>query len=171
VGFSFGSMLGGPMAASRGRQVRSFTLVGASALDLPRQGMLELKSVRRHMSETEILALHRENLALLMFADPQHIDDLSVALQAATVARARVRSRQFARGDSLARVLPRVTARLAGIWGEFDATAYPFVEARRTFLRNLQPEAPFTIIKGAGHWVQYEAHEEFNQALLTILAR
>jgi pimeloyl-ACP methyl ester carboxylesterase len=33
-------------------------------------------------------------------------------------------------------------------------------------LQKIQPGAWFEVIPGAGHWVQYEAAEEFNRVLL-----
>jgi len=58
---------------------------------------------------------------------------------------------------------------LAGIWGEYDATAAPYVEERRELLQRLRPGAPFEVIPGAGHWVQYEAPDRFNATLLRML--
>jgi pimeloyl-ACP methyl ester carboxylesterase len=72
--------------------------------------------------------------------------------------------------DTLTRVLPRVRGRLAGIWGERDATAMEDLPARARLLRGIQPSAPFLVIADAGHWVQYEAAEAFDQALLAVLA-
>jgi pimeloyl-ACP methyl ester carboxylesterase len=42
--------------------------------------------------------------------------------------------------------------------------------ARARLLRGIQPQAPFVVIGDAGHWVQYEAPEAFNAALLEVLA-
>jgi len=126
--------------------------------------------MRRHMTDREVLALQRANLAVLMFADEHRIDDIAVRLQVENVARARVKSRRFAPVDLLRPVLPQVAAPLGGIWGERDATAYPYVEERRDLLRAIQPNAPFDIIAGAGHWVMYEAPDAFNHTLLAQLA-
>jgi 2-hydroxy-6-oxonona-2,4-dienedioate hydrolase len=122
------------------------------------------------MGAAELAQVQRANLAVLMLADERRIDDLAVRLQVENVARARVKSRRFAPLDLLRPVLPHVTAPLGGIWGERDATAYPYVEERRDLLRAIQPNALFDIIAGAGHWVMYEAPQAFNRALLTQLA-
>jgi 2-hydroxy-6-oxonona-2,4-dienedioate hydrolase len=170
VGFSFGAMLGGHVAAARGGRLLSFTLVGAASLGLRRGDMQPLAPMRRHMSKREMAELQRVNLGILMFADKSRIDETAVRLQCETVARARVKSRSYARTDNLARVLPKVEAPLAGIWGEYDATAFPHVAARGELLRQIQPGAAFEVIQGAGHWVQYEAPEAFNAVLLRLLA-
>jgi 2-hydroxy-6-oxonona-2,4-dienedioate hydrolase len=169
VGFSFGAMLGSFVAAGRGADLRSMTLVGSASMGLRRAPMREMQPMRRHMTEAEVFALQRANLGILMFADPRHIDDLAVHLQCENVARARVKSRRFAPLDLLGAVLPKVAAPLGGIWGERDITAYPYVEERRALLRAVQPAATFDIIEGAGHWVMYEAPTAFNRALLDRL--
>ncbi len=170
VGFSFGAMLGSFVAASLGGRLRSMTLVGSAGMGLRRAPMREMQPPRRHMSRAEMLELQRTNLGILMFADPGAIDDLAVHLQSENVARARLKSRVFAPQDLLGPVLPRISAPLGGIWGERDATAYPWVEDRREMLRRIQPAAFFATIPGAGHWVMYEAAEAFNRALLDRLA-
>jgi pimeloyl-ACP methyl ester carboxylesterase len=49
----------------------------------------------------EIAAVFRQNLAVLMFADPANIDALAVHLQGENIKRARFRSRPFAATDNL----------------------------------------------------------------------
>lgn len=170
VGFSFGAMLGSFVAAARGADLRSMTLVGSASMGLRRAPMREMKPPRRHMSAVEMAQLQRTNLGILMFADAGRIDDLAVQLQQQNVARARVKSRRFAPLDLLRPVLPRITAPLGGIWGERDATAYPWVEDRRDLLRHIQPDAFFAVIPGAGHWVMYEDADAFTRVLLDRLA-
>ena len=63
----------------------------------------------------------------------------------------------------------RLKGRLAGIWGEHDATAAPYLAERREKLRAFQPDATFDVIPGAGHWVQYEAAAPFNQRVRQLL--
>ncbi|HEV2301916.1 MAG TPA: alpha/beta fold hydrolase [Stellaceae bacterium] len=169
AGFSFGGLLGGHVAAALGERVRGFTIVGSNGLGLVRQPT-ELERVRPHMSEEEKVAVHRHNLGVLMIADKAKIDELAVYLQSQNAPRGRVKSRRFSRGDTLAVALPRVKARLSGIWGGRDATAWPHLDERARVLEGVQPGARFEIIPGAGHWVQYEAAFRFNP-LLAELAR
>jgi len=103
-----------------------------------------------------------------MIADPAKIDEFAVYIQSQNAPRGRVRSRRFSRADTLARALPLVKARLDGIWGERDATAYPHLDERARVLRSFQPGARFEVIAGAGHWVQYEAADRFNPVLAEI---
>ena len=167
VGFSFGGVLGGHVAAQLGDRLRALTLVGSNGLGLVRQPTA-LQRVPAGVSAEEALAVHRHNLGALMIADPAKIDELAVYIQSQNAPRGQVRSRRFSRADTLARALPLVKARLDGIWGARDATAYPHLDERARVLRSFQPGARFEVIAGAGHWVQYEAAERFNPLLAEI---
>jgi 2-hydroxy-6-oxonona-2,4-dienedioate hydrolase len=168
AGFSFGGVLGGHVAAQFGDRVRAFIVVGSNGLGLIRQPT-DLQRVPPGASGEEALAVHRHNLGALMIADAAKIDELAVYVQSTNAPRGRVRSRRFSRADTLVRALPLVTARLDGIWGGRDATAYPHLDERARTLRSFQPEARFEVIDGAGHWVQYEAADLFNPLLAEIV--
>ena len=170
VGFSFGSVLGGHVAAALGERVPGFVGVGASALGLKRNAVEGLRLEEPGMSDAEIDALHQRNLEILMMADPASIDPLAIYIHRRNLARARVRSRRISMSDSLARMLPRLRGRLMGIWGEHDVTAFGQIEPRRRLFEGIQPGCPFRVIAGAGHWVMYESATEFNAALLDMLA-
>jgi pimeloyl-ACP methyl ester carboxylesterase len=170
AGFSFGGVLGGHVAAQLGDRVRTFTIVGSNGLGLVRQPTA-LRRLPEGASEAEALAVARHNLAALMIADRAKIDELALYIQAQNAPRGRVKSRRFSRADTLARALPLIKARIDGIWGERDATAYPHLDDRAHALRNIQPGARFEVIPGAGHWVQYEAADKFNPLLADIAGR
>jgi 2-hydroxy-6-oxonona-2,4-dienedioate hydrolase len=167
AGFSFGGVLGGRVAVQLGERVRALTIVGSNGLGLVRQPTA-LERVAEDATEAEMLAVARHNLGALMIADPAKIDELAVYIQSQNAPRGRVKSRRFSRADTLARALPLVKARLDGIWGERDATAYPHLDDRARALRDIQPGARFEVIAGAGHWVQYEAADRFNSILAEI---
>jgi pimeloyl-ACP methyl ester carboxylesterase len=171
AGFSFGGQICGRIATRLGARVRSLTIVGSGGLGLPRGRRSELRRVARGMSGAEIAALQRDNLGRFMVHDPAKIDEVAVWMQIRHVAIGRFKSVPFAPGDRLARALPQVKAPIAGIWGEFDITAYPYLDQRKKLLRSIQPDAPFHVVAGVGHWVQYEAADEFNRLLLPWLAR
>jgi 2-hydroxy-6-oxonona-2,4-dienedioate hydrolase len=69
---------------------------------------------------------------------------------------------------ALSQCLPGFRGCLAGIWGEFDATATPHLAERAQRLRQFQPQASFDVVPGAGHWVQYEASDAFNRRLRAL---
>jgi pimeloyl-ACP methyl ester carboxylesterase len=167
AGFSFGGVLGGHVAALLGEQVRGFTIVGSNGLGLPRQPT-ELERQKPGGTVEELLAIARRNLAVLMIADKDKIDDLAAYIQYVNAPRGRVRSRRFSRTDTLLQALPLVTAPLSGIWGGRDAGAFPYLDERRRVLDEIQPGLRFEVIPGAGHWVAYEAADRFNRLLAEI---
>ena len=169
AGFSFGGVLGGHVAVQLGDRVRAFTIVGSNGLGLARQPT-PLRRLAKGASEGEALAVARHNLAALMIADPSKIDELAVYIQAQNAPRARVKSRRFSRAGTLAGALPLIQARVDGIWGARDATAYRYLDDRARALRDVQPTARFEVIPEAGHWVQYEAAHRFNPLLADIAA-
>jgi pimeloyl-ACP methyl ester carboxylesterase len=127
--------------------------------------MEPLVSWRRLPTEDAKRAAHRRNLEILMLHDPRHVDDLAVQIQTTNAAHARVRGKHVAPSAALARSLQGFAGRLAGIWGEHDATAAPHLAERREFLQQIQQAATFAVVPGAGHWVQYEAPAAFNALL------
>jgi 2-hydroxy-6-oxonona-2,4-dienedioate hydrolase len=169
AGFSFGGVIGGHVAERLGTRVRNLVLCGTGGLGIPRRAKIELVNWRMFRSKEKQRAAHRENLAILMLADPAAIDDLAVHLQVHNAARARTKSRPLSRVPSLREALPRIAARLHGIWGEFDVTSKDALDEHAQLLRSYQKDATFTVIPGAGHWVQYEAADRFNAALLDIV--
>lgn len=170
VGFSFGGLIAGQIAAMLGAAIGSLTLVGASGLGLRRR-RFELVRRTPEMDPQALREALRFNVGALMLHDPDRIDELAVAIQGYNDARARIRSRRMSMGDSLWQSLPLLQGQLSGIWGEHDSTATPWVDLRRAALRSVHPQMSFEVISGAGHWVQYEAPDHFNQTLTGLLRR
>jgi pimeloyl-ACP methyl ester carboxylesterase len=171
AGFSMGGLIAGYVVQQCGARAQCLVLVGATATGAPRNAMEPLKSWRRLPSEAEKLAAHRKNLGILMIHDPAKIDDLAVYIQADNAGRSRVRGKHISNSGTLAESLAGFKGRLAGIWGDCDSTSAPYLPERRALLRQFSPDAPFEIIPGAGHWVQYEAYEAFNPRLRDLLKR
>lgn len=170
AGFSFGGQIAGLVAVRLRQRVRSLTLIGVAALGLRADPREPFAKQRTGMSARDIAGVFRQNLAALMFADPGKIDDLAIHLQAENIRRARFRSRPFAATDALAVALADVPAPLKTIWGTRDVIARPSLDLRLDILRRHHPELEVRRIEGAGHWVMYEAAEQFNAALLDLLA-
>jgi len=169
VAFSYGAVMGGLAAARLGDRVRSFTLVGAGGLGLKRGHMQDLVAWKPDMSQEKLAELHRRNLEILMVAHPETVDEVALYMQMTNTMRAVVKSRYISRTDLLAKTLPSIKARLAGIWGELDGTTHPYTQERADLLRSVQPDAPFEVVPNSGHWVQYETPEAFQETLLGIL--
>lgn len=170
VGFSFGALVGGHVAALLGPSLRSLTLVGAGALGL-RRGTVDLLKWKPDMPDEQLRDIHRTNLLRLMTAHPESLDELAMLIQVQNTRHARVRSRKTASTDSLAQALRRGSPkRLNAVWGALDAVARQYMEEREQFIYALRPDAGFHVIPDAGHWVAYEAPEQFNTLLERLLA-
>jgi pimeloyl-ACP methyl ester carboxylesterase len=169
AGFSMGGLIASYVASLSGARAEHLILVGSTGTNLPRGPMDALKSWRRLPADADRREVHRHNLGVLMIHDPGKIDDLAIHVQAENAGRSRMRGKHISNTGSLAQSLAGFKGRLAGIWGEHDPTAAPHLPERRELLRQFQPGAPFDIIPGAGHWVQYEAYEPFNRRVRQLL--
>jgi 2-hydroxy-6-oxonona-2,4-dienedioate hydrolase len=169
AGFSMGGLIAGYMAQHANGRADTVVLVGATGTGATRAKMEPLKSWRRLSTEEEIRATHRKNLGILMIRDPLQIDDLAVEVQSRNAVRSRVRGKHVSHTGTLEHCLTGFQGRLAGIWGEHDATAAPHLAERRERLEQFRPGSSFDVLPGAGHWVQYEAHVPFNHRLRELL--
>jgi pimeloyl-ACP methyl ester carboxylesterase len=169
AGFSFGGTAATCLAALHGARVRSLTIIGSSGVG-PIGSQVELMKVR-HLSGEERVAAHRVNLGRLMIADPAKIDTLALMIQEWNTRHSRLKTPMLSRSGALRTALEQVHVPLNGIWGELDAPANPRAREREAALREIRPNVNFHMIAGAGHWVAYEAAEEFNATLREMLRR
>jgi pimeloyl-ACP methyl ester carboxylesterase len=168
VGFSFGAMLSGHVAALAQDRLRSLAILGAGGLDLPRAEVI-LTKVRDRTGE-ERVAAHRFNLLSLMLAEPSSVDEAALAIQEWNTVHARLRSRGFATSDTLKKALARTSLPLLALWGERDAIARDNLQARLGAVREVRPDARLAVVPGAGHWVAYEAPEPVHGELTAFWA-
>jgi 2-hydroxy-6-oxonona-2,4-dienedioate hydrolase len=168
VGFSFGGLCAGLMAASEPQRVRRIVLVGAPGLGL-RDRRLSLTSWRDQPTGEGKLAAHRSNLATLMLK-PESVDELAVALQSVNVPRDRMHRRRLALTDILSQTLPKITCRVDAIYGEQDALYRDTLPALRQKLSLAPTLGELVVLPGAAHWLQYEQPQAFHHALLAILS-
>jgi pimeloyl-ACP methyl ester carboxylesterase len=169
AGFSFGGTMATCVGAIHAGRARSVTIVGSSGVG-PAGSAVELLKVR-HLSGQERVDTHRVNLNRLMIADPAKIDSLALAIQEWNTRHSRLKTPSLSRSGALQNALKQVTCPVNGIWGELDAPANPRAPQRVQALRALRPDADVRMIPRAGHWVAYEAPEQFNAMLLEMLRR
>ena len=172
VGFSFGGVIAGLVAARLARRVRTLVLLGAGALGLPPIPMPTLHPITPGATPAEVVDTHRESLAMLMIAEARRIDDLAVFVQMENLRRARFKSGTIPTSDVLLTALPFIRARIAGIWAARDAFsgARPErIDEHRRVLATVQPDLDFRVIPDAGHWIPFEAPDAVNSALFDLL--
>lgn len=170
VGFSFGGLVGGLLAAEQPALVRRLVLVGAPALSPEPMAPLPLRAWNSVPPGERRDELHRHNLGVLMLSKPDAIDPLAVSLHAANIERDRMRRRRLMRTDLLLRTMPALRCPVHGIWGDDDM----LYRGRPQVVRHALAQAPaggsLVFIPDAGHWVQYEQAEAFDAALGRALA-
>lgn len=170
VGFSFGGMAGALWLAAHPQDAEQLVLVGAPGMGMATSQRVPLKGWR-HLPTTEAQnQVHRHNLMALMLERPTSLDDLALSLHAANVQRDRMPRRRLSSTDIVARALPKLQVPVSAIFGEHDALY-------RERLPELQAAMPgmaqwwgqWHTVAGAGHWVQFEAAQAFDQALQRLL--
>jgi pimeloyl-ACP methyl ester carboxylesterase len=169
AGFSLGGVIGGIAAAALGERVRRLVLIGAGGLDLRVAETPPLVRPADRTSSDQLRAAHRENLARVMLARREAVDDLAVEVQARNVARARFRSGSIPVEGALRSALPAIRARMAAMYGALDAFCGPYLDERRALFERIQPGMEFLVVPGAGHWVNYEASQVVNATLCKLL--
>lgn len=165
IGFSFGGMTAGLVAAQFPALFRRLILVGAPGLGLfgkvlPMRGMLP------NMDELAQRQVHRHNLRSMMLAHSESITEETINLQQANVARDRLRRRRIARTDVLSRVQTLWQCPVHGVWGELDALYSDTLHEIPKVLPGLDS---FTVVPDAGHWLMYERPVAFHHAIDAIL--
>jgi pimeloyl-ACP methyl ester carboxylesterase len=169
AGFSFGGTAASCLAALHGARVRSLTLICSGGVG-PSSYQVELLKVR-HLTGEARMAAHRTNLNRLMIADPAKIDALALLIQDWNTQHSRLKTPMLSRSGALRTALETVRVPVNGIWGGLDPPANPRAHEREAALRAIRPDVNFHMIPGAGHWVAYEAADEFNATLRGMLRR
>jgi pimeloyl-ACP methyl ester carboxylesterase len=163
VGFSFGGLVAGFAAAQWPSRFKRLVLVGVPGLGLS-NNILNMRGFRDNMSQDERLAVHKNNLLAIMLHNEALVTPDLLEMQALNVSRDRLRRRRIARSDALLHQQTHWTCEVHGIWGEMDALykGKMHLLPERLSACNLQS---FQMIDDAGHWVQYEQAQAFNEAL------
>lgn len=165
VGFSFGGLTAGLLAAEQPAHIARLFLIGVPGLGLMREA-LPMRGMLPQMTPAQIQAVHRHNLSVMMLHDADGITPDVVDLQAANVARDRMRRRRIARTDVLVQVQDRWTCPVHGIWGQEDALYQSQLQRIPNVLHRLNS---FHLIPDAGHWVAFEQAPAFHRVMDDLL--
>ena len=163
VGFSFGGLMAGFLAAQQPLRTKRMVLVGVPGLGLS-NNIPNMRGFRANMTHEERMVVHRNNLLAIMLHDEKNITPELLAMQEHNVLRDRLRRRRIARSGVLLSLQKHWTCEVHGIWGQRDALYEGALHLIPDLLIDCQLKQ-FDIIEGAGHWVQFEAADAFNQIL------
>lgn len=169
VGFSFGAMVGALLAASYPERAAGLIMVGAPALSQTPLLNVSLQSWERLPSGQAQREAHRHNLAALMIASHDSIDDLALSLHAENLKRDRLKLRRLARTDIVVRTLPQVQCPVSGIWGDQDAVYRDHLQVIEPGLRQAPRFQSLAMLADTGHWAPYESASAFNDTVLQQL--
>ena len=167
MGFSFGALTGGFLAAMAPERVGRLVLVGTPGL-VPRDEAPRLRGLTVNMGHEEVLAVMHHNLRVMMLAHDESIDPFTLEIQRANVSMDRLRKRRLASGDALLALMPKWRCEVHSIWGSRD-TLYLNSQKASFDVWAACNHRSETVIDNAGHWVMYEATSEFHEAIHRIL--
>lgn len=170
VGFSFGGMTAGLLAAAHPELVQRLLLVGAPGMGMTEGRTVRLKGWRHLPGLAAQMQAHHHNLAELMLHDISQIDEPTLALHALNVARDRLPRRRLSRTDILAQALTRVSVPVAAIYGAQDPLYVGRLNELQTLMqRQCRGSLHWQVLEEVGHWAQHEKPAEFCAALQRAL--
>jgi 2-hydroxy-6-oxonona-2,4-dienedioate hydrolase len=169
AGFSFGSVVGAAVAESLDTALGSFNIVGAAGFGPRERGPDRMIKIHPDMEADELREAAANNMAWLMLADPENVQELAIHIQRGNSLRARTLSRPISMTMRLMEALPNILGPVNAIWGDLDRTTAGSLEMRIDMLRDERPEARIEIIEGAGHWTQFEAADHYNELLVEMI--
>jgi 2-hydroxy-6-oxonona-2,4-dienedioate hydrolase len=167
VGFSFGGLVAGCIAAETPATLERLVLVSVAGMGLD-LGRPVFKPLRGLTDPREMDDVRRFNLGALMLHHPASIDDLALAVQETSASRDRVKNRKLIFTDILLRLAQQWRCAAYGIWGRQDVLYREQFDqlTDRVDALNLRERV---FLDAAGHWLQYERCEEFNCLLARFL--
>jgi pimeloyl-ACP methyl ester carboxylesterase len=163
AGFSFGGAIAG-LLAPRLPRLQRLALLGCGGHGGKRRDKEPLRDWRAEQGAQRWQAL-QQNVEAFMLSGPA--DALALQVHGQACERTRFRSKAISRSPLLLQALQDFDKPVLMVWGEDDVTAVP-TEAAQT-LGQHKPERDWTILAGAGHWVQYERPEAVNTLLASWL--
>jgi pimeloyl-ACP methyl ester carboxylesterase len=167
VGFSFGALCAGLLGAKAPHLIEELIMVGAPGMGLS-GARLAMRGLTPNMDESQILAIMKHNLKVMMVQDESSLDEFTLHVQYKNVSRDRLRRRRLARSDVMLSLQKSWTFPVHTIWGEGDA----LYQGRLGMVKSLLNDCDLlshTLIEDAGHWVMFEQSERFNSHLQSIL--
>ena len=155
------------IAADRPANLRRLVLVSIASMGLLSENPV-LKPMRGVTEPADREAILRFNLNALMLYDAASVDELAMAVQAASALRERVKNRKIVLTNILLQLCRQWQCPAYGIWGRQDLLYRNQIDKLMSVSATLGL-ADRVVIEDAGHWVQYEKAGEFNLLIEQML--
>jgi len=166
MGFSFGGLTAGLLAAAQPHVFKQMVMVGIPALGLFEK-IVSLRGMTPHMDAQQQRAVHQHNLMAMMCAHATSVTEEVIDLQIHNVQRDRLRRRRIARSDVLLGLQDSWQCPVHGVWGARDALYQGTLARIPQVLYRLDT---FQAIEDAGHWVMFENPDAFHAVVDPLLA-
>jgi pimeloyl-ACP methyl ester carboxylesterase len=166
MGFSFGGMTAALWLAQYPQDAQTLVMVGAPGFGLASPKRIPLKGWRHLATEALQVQAHRHNLMGLMLHDEANLDEVAMRLHVLNVVRDRMTRRRLSSTPVLVEAMPKIKCPVHVIYGEFDAFYLDRLPEVETMFKQVTPNLVlWQLVKGMGHWVQYENPTGFHRAL------
>lgn len=168
MGFSFGGLTAGFVAAQHPEIVSRLLLVGVPGLGLF-VDPLPLRGFQANMTAELREAVNRHNLMAIMLAHEASLTAQTLEIQEANVVRDRLRKRRIARSTIMLELQKQWRCPVHVLWGAKDALYEAHLDTAEQRLMDCDLR-DLTLLADTGHWANYENDRAFNAWALKQLA-
>ncbi len=168
MGFSFGGLTAGFVAARHPERVSRLLLVGVPGLGLFGD-TLPLRGFLPDMDQSQRNAVHHHNLMSIMLAHEASLIDQTLEIQERNVVRDRLRRRRIARSTVMMDLQTQWRCPVHALWGALDALYLENLSSAPERLNQCDLR-DLTLLPDTGHWANYENAQAFNEWAIAQLA-
>ena len=168
MGFSFGGLTAGFVAARHPERVSRLLLVGVPGLGLFGD-TLPLRGFLPNMDQSQRNAVHHHNLMSIMLAHEASLIDQTLEIQERNVVRDRLRRRRIARSTVMMELQTQWRCPVHALWGALDALYLENLSSAPERLNQCDLR-DLTLLPDTGHWANYENAKAFNEWAIVQLA-
>ena len=168
MGFSFGGLTAGFVAARHPERVSRLLLVGVPGLGLFGD-TLPLRGFLPNMDQSQRNAVHHHNLMSIMLAHEASLIDQTLEIQERNVVRDRLRRRRIARSTVMMDLQTQWRCPVHALWGALDALYLENLSSAPERLNQCDLR-DLTLLPDTGHWANYENAKAFNDWAIAQLA-
>ena len=168
MGFSFGGLTAGFVAARHPERVSRLLLVGVPGFGLFGD-TLPLRGFLPDMDQDQRNAVHHHNLMSIMLAHEASLIDQTLEIQERNVVRDRLRRRRIARSTVMMDLQTQWRCPVHALWGALDALYLENLSSAPERLNQCDLR-DLTLLPDTGHWANYENAKAFNDWAIAQLA-